>query len=280
MRTLLALILACATAAAAAPKPELWPAFAVHDANSTTRIDHSPWDTFLAAYVKPAPDGIHRVAYGAVDTEARLRLSVYLSDLQRTEVNKLNRAEQRAYWINFYNAATIKLVLDRYPLASILDIDISPGLFAKGPWGARRYKAIGENLSLDDMEHRILRPIWNDPRTHYAVNCASLGCPNLATRAYTAANMEALLDEGARAYVNHRRGARVENGKLIVSSIYEWFRSDFGGDDAGVIEHLKRYAAPELAAKLAGVREISDDGYDWSLNDQRSANTTPGGETR
>lgn len=266
----LSLVLICtATAGTAAPEAELWPFFAAHDIDSTTRIDHRPWDEFLARYVKTSADGIHRLAYGAVSTEDRLRISVYLSDLQRTPVRKLNRAEQRAYWINFYNAATIKTVLDRYPVASILDIDISPGLFVKGPWGAKRYKADGENLSLDDIEHRILRPIWKDPRTHYAVNCASNGCPNLAARAYTPENMEALLDEGARAYVNHPRGARIENGKLIVSSIYVWFQDDFGGDATGVIEHLKRFAAPELAAKLGGVRKIGGDAYDWALNDAR-----------
>jgi hypothetical protein len=124
-------------------------------------------------------------------------------------------------------------------------------------------------VSLDDIEHRILRPIWKDPRTHYSVNCASLGCPNLPAQAFTSSNLEQLLDDGARAYVNHPRGARVENGRLTVSSIYVWFAPDFGSGDAGVIAHLKQYAEPALKKKLGSVDRIADDEYDWALNDAR-----------
>ena len=112
-----------------------------------------------------------------------------------------------------------------------------------------------------------MRPIWRDPRIHYAVNCASLGCPNLLKTAFTAENTETLLETAAVDYVNHPRGARVEAGRLLTSSIYRWFKADFGGDDAGVIRHLRRYAAPELARELDGVDHIADDDYDWSLND-------------
>jgi hypothetical protein len=154
-----------------------------------------------------------------------------------------------------------------YPVASIRDIDISPDWFSNGPWNAKLRAIEGEAVSLNDIEHRILRPIWRDPRIHYGVNCASIGCPNLRAQAFTAANAEALLASGARDYVNHPRGARIEDGRLIVSSAYVWFAEDFGGDDAGVIAHLRRYARPELRAALAEVDEIGDFVYDWRLND-------------
>ena len=121
-------------------------------------------------------------------------------------------------------------------------------------------------LSLNDIVHRILPPIWRDPRTHYALNCASIGCPNLQPRAWDASTLETQLEAAAKAFVNHPRGVRVAGDKLWVSSIYVWFKSDFGGSDAGVIAHLKRYAEPALAAKLALVKKINDDGYDWALN--------------
>ena len=256
--------------ASAAPKSELWPRWNLHDAASTRVLNHTPWQDFLTRYVVLGADGITRVRYSEVAFEDKGLLRVYLDQLQRTPVSKLRRDEQRAYWINLYNAQTVKLVLDRYPLQSILDIQISPGFFAKGPWGARLLKVEDETLSLDDIEHRILRPIWNDPRTHYALNCASLGCPNLATQAYTVGNMESLLDAGARAYINHARGARVEGGHLIVSSIYDWFETDFGGNAAGVIAHLRAFAAPPLATNLQGIAKIKDHVYDWSLNDLRT----------
>jgi hypothetical protein len=112
-----------------------------------------------------------------------------------------------------------------------------------------------------------LRPIFADPRIHYAVNCASIGCPDLAREAYGRDTTEAMLDAAARAFVNHPRGARIERGRLRVSSIYDWFKADFGGSDAAVILHLGSYAAPDLAEALRGIRKIDDHGYDWSLND-------------
>ena len=159
------------------------------------------------------------------------------------------------------------VVLDHYPVDGIRDIDISPGLFADGPWDKKLVEIEGEAVSLNDIEHRILRPVWRDPRIHYAVNCAAIGCPNLQPTAYTAANTDALLDEAARAYVNHPRGARVEDGKLIVSSIYVWFQDDFGGDNAGVIHHLTRHADAGLRTQLSGVASIYTHHYDWLLND-------------
>ena len=125
----------------------------------------------------------------------------------------------------------------------------------------------GEELSLDDIEHRILRPIWQDPRIHYAVNCASIGCPNLQIQAFSASNMESLLNAAAREYVNHDQRCEDQNGRLFVSSIYDWFVSDFGGDDAGVIKHLSQYAGPSLRNSLTDISRISGDDYDWDLND-------------
>jgi hypothetical protein len=267
MRSLLGCaLMAFSIATLAAPKADLWERWAAHSQNKVA-IDHKPWDQFLHAYLKPGSDGITRVAYKAVSAADRKALDRYVENLQSAKVSTLSRPEQRAYWINLYNATTVKVVLDHYPVESIMKINISPGFFSKGPWGRKLLVVEGEKVSLDDIEHRILRPIWQDPRTHYAVNCASLGCPNLAAVAYTPSNMEKLLDEGARAYVNHARGAKVSQGRLTVSSIYVWFKSDFGGDDAGVIRHLKKYANKELAADLKGVQRISGDDYDWSLND-------------
>jgi len=177
------------------------------------------------------------------------------------EESSWTREQRMAFWINAYNAFTLKLISDEYPITSVWKTRDG------GPWGKKLVKVEGEEIALDDIEHRILRPIWKDPRTHYAVNCASLGCPNLQPRAFTASFMEAMLDEGARAYVNHPRGAHVrDDGLLEASSIYKWFVSDFGGE-RGVLEHLRQYAGAELAQELGGKTEIVDYRYDWSLND-------------
>ena len=253
-----------------APEPDLWPRWTRHDPGSQAGVDHTPWDAFLGRYLSMHPDGIARLNYAAA-ADGRSALDDYVGRLAATRVSFLNRAEQFAYWVNLYNAATVQVILDHYPVASIRDIDISPGLFSNGPWGAQVTEVEGEALTLDDIEHRILRPIWGDPRIHYAVNCAALGCPNLQSVAFTAANTESLLEAGARTYVNHPRGARVDGGDLIVSSIYIWFDEDFGSSDAGVIAHLQRYATGALASDLAAATAIDDHAYDWALNEARQS---------
>lgn len=253
----------------AAPRAELWERWTRHDPAGTLSLSHRQWDEWLSRHVRTAEDGIARIAYGKVDTVGRTALEAYLAQLEAVPVDALSRTEQLAFWVNLYNALTVRVVLDHSPVDSIRDIDISPGFFADGPWGRKLAKVEGIELSLDDIEHRILRPIWRDPRIHYAVNCASLGCPNLQARAMTADNAAVYLDDGARDFINHPRGARIEDGKLYTSSIYDWFEEDFGGSDVGVIAHLRHYARPPLAAALKRISRISGDSYDWRLNDAK-----------
>lgn len=250
--------------APAAPAAELWPRWQAHDPAASASIDHRAWDGWLQRHVVAAADGINRVAYGRAGPAERRLLRAYIDALGAVAISAYSRAEQRAYWINLYNALTVDIVLEHYPVKSIRDI--SSGLFSSGPWKLKLVTVEGEKLSLDDIEHRILRPLWRDPRVHYAVNCAALGCPNLQPRAFTAANSETLLEQAARAFVNHPRGARVVDGRLIVSSIYDWFEEDFGGNDAGVIAHLRQYAEPGLKHALTSIERVGDDAYDWQIN--------------
>lgn len=249
-----------------APKPDLWPRWEAHDEGNGSRIEHGPWDRFLTAYTVEGQDGIVRVAYGKVNGDDRNSLADYISYLTSLPISDYSRAEQFAYWINLYNALTVETVLAHYPVKSIRNIDISPGFLADGPWRKKLVEIEGEQVSLDDIEHRILRPIWKDPRVHYAVNCASLGCPNLRQTAFAAENAGEVLDQAARAYVNHPRGVRVSGGRLTLSSIYEWFESDFAWD-GGVLGHVRRYAEPPLAAEIAGFARAQAYEYDWTLND-------------
>jgi hypothetical protein len=264
-----ALVLLVCAVALAAPKADLWELWLAHEPDSSARVDHSAWSRFLGRYIVIGKDGINRVAYGEVTDEDMASLEEYIARLEAVPVSRLRRAEQRALWINLYNSLTVKVVLDHYPVESIRDIDISPGFFADGPWGKELATVEGEGLSLDDIEHRILRPIWKDPRIHYAVNCAALGCPNLRAEAFTAENADRLLDEGAGEYVNHTRGAWFEGERLHVSSIYKWFMEDFGGSHEGVLDHLRRYARPELRERLEGERRFRGHDYDWTLNEAR-----------
>ncbi len=251
-----------------APKARLWPHWVQHDPASNLTIDHSAWGSLLSANVKTNVDGVNRVDYGSVPAADRARLKAYIESMRAVRVSGYSREEQFAFWINLYNALTVDIVLDHYPVDSIRDIKLSAGLFSQGPWSKKLLQIDGKEVSLNDIEHRILRPIWQDPRIHYAVNCASIGCPNLITEPFTAKNSDRLLQSAARDYINHPRGVRIENNRLHVSSIYVWFESDFGGE-AGVIGHLQQYAEPELAADLQNFEKIAGNSYDWSLNDAK-----------
>ncbi len=264
---LIAALLCFTSLSSAAPKAELWKRWQTHDSAATETVDHSAWTQFLQQYVHPGEDGIHRTAYDRVSPGARQALDGYIGKLASTPISQLNRSQQRAYWINLYNALTVQTVLAHYPVKSIRDIRISPGWFTVGPWDKKLVRIESEELSLNDIEHRILRPIWRDPRIHYALNCASLGCPNLQREAFTADNSEALLDTAAREFINHPRGVSVRNGSLHVSSIYVWFGEDFGDDEAGLLSHLRKYAAEPLATKLTNVKNVASHDYDWALND-------------
>lgn len=237
------------------------------------RADDAAYDALLGRYVSASTDGVNRVNYRAwnANAEDRAALDAYVDELSAQRPSTFARDRAFAYWVNLYNAVTLQVILERYPVRSIRDIrSEGTGLDPRaliGPWRTRRVTVEGRRLSLDEIENSILRPTYNDPRVHYAINCASIGCPNLMTRAWRAETLNADLDAAARAYVNHPRGVTVNaDGSLRVSSIYRWFRADFGTSDADVIAHLRRYADGNLALRLQGATRISGHGYDWALN--------------
>ena len=240
--------------------------FKTFQKGSTKTIDHSAWDKLLKTYVHKNTAGLNEVDYKAFKKSGHATLKSYLRLLQSTNVKTLDRGEQFAFWVNLYNAKTIEVILSKYPVSSIKKI--KSGIFSPGPWKLKNMKVNGETLTLDDVEHKILRGLWGDPRIHYAVNCASIGCPNLAREAFTSANHQNLLDAGARAYVNSPRGVEVSGGRVKASKIYKWFKKDFGGNERGILKHLRLYAAPKLATKLKSARSIYSYDYNWSLNDQ------------
>lgn len=257
-----------ANQASGAPPARLWSYWQTHDPDSLVKLDHTAWDNLLNRYVDARhPSGINRFHYGNVREQDKHGLQNYLKEMEKTRVTSLNRAEQQAYWINLYNALTVHVILSHYPVQSIRDIDISPGIFKDGPWDAKLLKIEGQDVSLNDIEHRILRPIWRDNRIHYAVNCASLGCPNLQPLAYTGDNLEILLEKGATEFINHPRGVKLTNDRLQVSSIYIWFREDFGNSDAGIKQHLEKYLASSQAEKLKSIKQRIKHQYNWDLNE-------------
>ena len=230
---------------------------------SMAKAQHAQWTRLLAKYVHTSDDGVNRVDYGALKANAadRAALDAYIARFADMDLSGTNDAAFAA-WANLYNAVTVRYIVEKYPIGSIKD-----GYFFGGPWKKIMVRVGGRNVSLDAIEHKILRPTFNDPRVHYAINCAAFSCPNLMAKAWEPATLDADLDAAARAYVNNSRGVSVTDRGLVLSSIYDWFAADFGGSKQAVIDHLLKYADTGLAKQIRANPKIRSYDYDWSLND-------------
>jgi len=129
-------------------------------------------------------------------------------------------------------------------------------------------KVTGQKLSLNDIEHGILRPIWQDPRIHFVVNCASIGCPNLQSIAFTADNVDALMDSATAEFINHPRAAKLQDNTLVLSSIFDWYANDFGDDSIQVIQYVLERREPNKPIEADDFSKVIYD-YDWSLNQSK-----------
>lgn len=218
-------------------------------------ISHEIWDTLLRQHV--SEDG--KVNYKGFIRDS-VKFNQYLSLLSKNHPNEKNwsREEQFAYWINVYNAFTVKLIVDNYPTKSIKDIKNGVP-FVNTVWDIKFIKIEGRDYDLNNIEHGILRPKFKDPRIHMAVNCASISCPKLFNRAFVASKLNEQLDEAARDFVNDDSKNKVSATNPKVSSIFKWY----GGDFDTVTDFINKYAKTKInkGAKL----EYLD--YDWGLNE-------------
>ena len=251
----------------------VWPKWVVHNPLSQTVISHQEWQEFLSRCVITNVEKINLVDYPHLTEADLVTLNHYITRMSQIQINNYNRNEQLAFWINLYNALTIKIVADYYPISSIQEINISPGLFSVGPWGAHLVTIAGTHLTLDDIQNRIIRPIWNDPRVFYALNNASIGAANLNKEAFQGAKISSQLNNAAYEYINSLRGIQIIEGKLIVSKIYDWFIDDFGGNVDDVIIHLSQYTKGALLSQLQHVNTINSYFYNWHLNSTIAASS-------
>lgn len=193
-------------------------------------------------------------------------VKAYTDFLAAQDPDALSEADQLAYWANLYNALTVSLILDNYPVKSIRKIKSGP--FSFGPWKRDEVTVNGKVLSLDDIEHGIMRKNYPNPDlVHYMVNCASIGCPNLQPKLWVGATLDADRDAAAREFINSPRGVTIKGDELKVSSIYDWFKEDFGNSKSETLKHFRFYAGPELKAALEAGAKIDGYDYDWDLNE-------------
>jgi hypothetical protein len=256
-----AILRTLAIAAGLAVTPALLPA---------QRFDHAPFDSLLRRHVV---DGM--VDYDAFRTAPAF--AAYLDALGRQDPAALSRDEQLAFWINAYNAWTIRLIVSHDERESIRNINRSFGLRLKGPWSERLAKIGGTTYTLDDIEHGIIRPRYGEPRIHMALVCAAMGCPPLRSEAYTGARLDAQLEDQAMAFVARspeKNRVDVATRTWHHSPIFAWYKADFGGSLAAAARAAARWLPPgsaERAVLESGNARFRETPYDWTLNSQANA---------
>lgn len=233
------------------------------DELSNQTINHQLWGELLDTYlIENKKSGVREFDYAAVSVVDKAKLTEYLAMLQALDPRQYNTHEQMAYWVNLYNSLTIDLVLSHYPVSSIKKI----GDGITGPWNIALASVAKTPLTLNQIEHGILRGIFKDKRIHYVINCASIGCPDLPATPLTGNTLEQQLEAGAIRFVNQSKGAHFDDDTLILSSIYNWFSADFGDNELELLQHVSHYAKPALQEKLHNFNGTIDFDYNWKLN--------------
>lgn len=228
-------------------------------------FDHSRFDGMLKRYVS---NGL--VDYDSFRNDTSF--PAYLTSLASADPASLNRDEQLAFWINAYNAYTIQLINKHKERKSIRNINKKFGFSGKGPWTEPLARVNGTNYTLDDIEHKIIRPVFAEPRIHFALVCAALGCPPLREEAFTGEKLEAQLREQGMNFILRSPGKNrvdVANRTFHHSSIFEWYKDDFGGSIQAVGRYLSLWFPPgsaERALLMSGDFKAVETEYDWALN--------------
>jgi hypothetical protein len=219
-------------------------------AMANENIDNSIYASLLKKHVHK-----NRVNYDGFKKDEKL-LDEYLAVLSRIDANSLNRNARFAFYINVYNANTIKLILTKYPgINSIKEI----GGFFSNPWKQKFISLKKRIVTLDHIEHGILRPEFKDPRVHFAINCASKSCPPLRNEPFEAKKLEKQLDDQAKNFINDNNHNFIKGNTFYTSKIFKWFEDDFSDDP---LLFIKRYTSEEFRENI----KIEYLDYDWSLN--------------
>ena len=229
--------------------------------NGSNSVDHDQWSALLQKHV----DEGGYVNYKGFQKDS-ISLNAYLEELTTNppDENAWSTKEQLAYWINAYNAFTVKLIMDHYPLESIKDIGSAIQIpFINSPWDIKFIKINGEKLDLNNIEHSILRKKFNEPRIHFAINCASFSCPKLRQEAFVADKLDAQLEEQSIDFINDSERNIISKNHAEISKIFSWFKGDFT-KNGSLIDFLNKYAKNKMDKKV----KIFHKEYNWSLNER------------
>ena len=227
------------------------------------QLIHAQWNSLLYKYVSPTG----RVNYRGFIAD-RARLESYLQLIRKTSPDAQatwTSNDKEAFWINVYNAATVQTIAQYYPIASMQDIRIRSFLgAAKSPWEKSLVNVGGRSYSLNAIEKEVLRQRFKDPRVHFALVCASMSCPSLLGEAYDGSRLKKQLDGQATRFINDQTKNEISPNKVRLSNVFDWYATDFGSSDQGVIEYLNRYSQVHIAPGT----KLDFLPYNWALNER------------
>ncbi len=256
----LVLFLTDAANSQSAPRAKAIPYWNDDTPSSGLRPNHDSWQQILDAYlIIDHPTGVNHFNYDQVNGPDQQKLIDYLSYLQELDPRQLTKQRQKAYWINLYNATLVAFIVTAKPTDSIR------GLNRGNFWDLERFSIAGQTLSFNDIEHGILRPLFQDERVHFALFRGSLGSANLADKTYRGDTIDEDLDLAARGFVTHPRAVSVNNNVLRLSRIFKWKKEDFGDSREELKLYLRKYLDPETADKVDRTTRVRYQ-FDWSLN--------------
>lgn len=264
------------------PAPRAGPIahFEAYSESGRRRLDHGRWAAILSAIFKEdARSGRGEIEYERLGRKGRRLLDGYIRRLQKVEVSALDRNEQLAFWLNLHNAASTKFLYDEFIRLRTPSrqsgarnpwkgkkLRVKKFYLGKGnPWAQNSIRVEGLSLSLNDIEYRILYPIWKMPVAMYGLSCPARGCPALRDQPFTGDAVMGQLKLAARRFVARRNCVSVAGGRLKVSELYGRHVESFGGV-SGVLAHLRKHASPEKRAALEGVVRIHSEQFSWKLN--------------
>jgi hypothetical protein len=228
--------------------------------NNSHPPSHQLFDELLKKHVTPKGMVNYK---GFIQDKTKLEKYLDLLSNNAPDRKTWSKNEQLAYWINAYNAFTIKLIVDNYPVKSIKDLDPKVSIpLVNTVWHIKFFKIGGQDASLDEIEHKILRKEFEEPRIHFAINCASISCPKLLNEAFRSDIIDYQLDKVAKSFINDPSQNKITPNKIEISQIFSWFKGDFT-KNGSLIDYLNQYSS----VKISSNAKISHLNYDWSLNE-------------
>jgi len=255
------------SSANAAPRAKLIEFWDDSEPTSIMQVNHDDWQEILTAYIDDQhPSGVNRFDYSAVTAGDARKIKSYIGYMQKLEPRQLNSEEAKAYWINLYNAILVDQIIDTFQSGSNRAVNrLKRGGLRSMGLGREVAEVAMQEISLNDIEHGILRPIWKDPRIHFAISPCTLGGASIQKTAFNGENNEELLEKSRADFFGHSRSVSVGRNRIVLNSVFDWYAADFASNKQELLAYVRENVGEGTRQAIQGLSRISYE-YNWDLN--------------